>query len=196
MSGLDKIIEHIEGQATQAARQTEASAREEADRIISAEKGKADAQVSAVNKQAEANVLAANKRIQSAAELKEKRMILEAKQAEIDKVLKAASEYLKGLGDAEYFDIIYKMIPRYAAGKKGEICFNEKDLSRLPADFQDKLKAAQGGKDDLTLSSTPVKIDGGFILDYGDIEENCSFDDLIEASKEDLQDKIGRILFG
>ena len=117
-------------------------------------------------------------------------MILEAKQKEIDDVFTATMEYLSNLDDAGYFAIIDKMIPRYADGIEGTIRFNAKDLARVPESTKKVIK-----ENLLTISDQPAQIDGGFILVYKDIEENCSFDSLISASREDLQDKIGQILF-
>ena len=38
-------------------------------------------------------------------------------------------------------------------------------------------------------------MDGGFILCYGGIEENCSFDAIFDSAREHLQDAVQRILF-
>ena len=86
--------------------------------------------------------------------------------------------------------MIKKMLEKYASGKKGLLYFSGTDLKRLPADMN---SIAAGYN--LEISKEPADIDGGFILSYGDIEENCSFDVLIESSKEELQDKIGQILW-
>ena len=47
----------------------------------------------------------------------------------------------------------------------------------------------------MILSGESDKIDGGFILVYGDIEENCSLEALFAVSKEVLQDKISALIF-
>ena len=48
----------------------------------------------------------------------------------------------------------------------------------------------------LTLDEAPRDIDGGFVLIYGDIEENCSFEALFDAQKDRLQDEVRALLFG
>lgn len=190
MSGLDKILEHISTEAADNAKKVIENAKAEAERILSAEKEDALRLEMQIAKQGEADVAAASKRIQSAADLQEKRMILEAKQKEIDSVIEEALARLEGLDDAAYFETLGKMLDRYATGAEGVIRFSAKDLGRLPADFEEKAKAHN-----LTPSKDPVKIDGGFVLVYGDIEENCSFEALVNAARETLQDKIGQILF-
>ena len=88
------------------------------------------------------------------------------------------------------------MLKKYAQPGEGEICFNERDLNRLPEGFEEtisEIACAKGGS--LTLSRTPCGIGGGFILVYGGIEENCSFDSVFADEKERLQDRIHEMLF-
>ena len=190
MSGLEKILEHIKSEATSTADEMLRVAKAEAEKIVDTEKKEAAFRADQIKRQSELDVTATRNRIQSAGDLKEKRMILEAKQKEIDDVFTATMEYLSNLDDAGYFAIIDKMIPRYADGIEGTIRFNAKDLARVPESTKKVIKDNL-----LTISDQLAQIDGGFILVYKDIEENCSFDSLISASREDLQDKIGQILF-
>ena len=190
MSGLEKILEHIKSEATSTADEMLRVAKAEAEKIVDTEKKEAAFRADQIKRQSELDVTATRNRIQSAGDLKEKRMILEAKQKEIDDVFTATMEYLSNLDDAGYFAIIDKMIPRYADGIDGTIRFNARDLARVPESTKKVIKDNL-----LTISDQPAQIDGGFILVYKDIEENCSFDSLISASREDLQDKIGQILF-
>lgn len=190
MSGLDKILEHINNDATESANRLIEDAKQKANNILSLDSEEAKRLESNINKQLEHDVAAAKKRIQSTAELKEKRMILEAKQREIDDVLKGTIQYLESLDDKAYFEIILAMLNRYATNQQGIIKFSAKDLGRLSKEVEN-----EAHKLNLEISKDTVNINGGFILVYGDIEENCSFDALISASHEELQDKIGQILF-
>ena len=53
--------------------------------------------------------------------------------------------------------------------------------------------SATNGK--LKVSSEPKNIDGGFILAYGDIEINCSFDALISEKIDVIKDTLNKIIF-
>ena len=75
---------------------------------------------------------------------------------------------------------------------QGEVFLNAKDISRLPADFVQKL--AQSGLN-ATVSKTPIDISGGFVLKCGDIEENMDFAALISAKRDEIEDLINRELF-
>jgi len=194
MSGLEKIIGHIETSAAETAAKLIETATADAEKILQTGKEEALAKEAAINRQAELDVAAASKRIESSAEQTLKRLLLQEKQKQIDDVIADAVETLKGLKEEDYFEVILHMIPRYAPARDGVIHFSAKDLDRLPKDFEKKINGTlKGGF--LTMSNEPADIDGGFILKYGDIEENCSFEALVEASRETLQDRIGQILF-
>lgn len=191
MSGLEKIIEQITTEAKEKADGIIASASDEAEKLLASEKESADNMAAAILRQSDLDVAAAVKRIQSTSEIREKRVILQAKQDRIEEIYKDALDHLQKMGDDEYFKTIEKMLSRYASGQKGQICFSDRDLKRLPENITKVLAGYQ-----LSVSDTPADISGGFILSYGDIEENCSFDVLMESSKEELQDKISALLFG
>ena len=89
------------------------------------------------------------------------------------------------------------MAKKYSHNAAGKILFSAADRRRLPEDFDNKLKIALSEKPEaiLTLSEDVTDLNGGFLLIYGDIEENCSFDALFFAAKETLQDKVNSLLF-
>ncbi len=47
----------------------------------------------------------------------------------------------------------------------------------------------------LELDSEPADISDGFILKYGDIEENCTFDAIFDAKRDELRDLVNKNLF-
>lgn len=190
MSGLEKILEQINKEATDTANETINSANNEAEKILKKAGEDAEAKRTEIVAQSKLDVASTAKQIQSVAAQTEKKKILVAKQEIIDGILDSTLDYLENLDTAEYFAIIDKMIEKYAGTDAGIIQFNEKDLARIPDSTIDLAK-----QKNLTLSKETVDISGGFILGYGNIDENCSFDGLLLAKRESLQDKIGQILF-
>ena len=77
-------------------------------------------------------------------------------------------------------------------GKSGELLLNQKDLQRLPSDFENRVREAGL---DARVSQTPADILGGFILKSGDIEENMDFAALLNARRDEIEDLINRDLF-
>ncbi|MBQ4251122.1 MAG: hypothetical protein II701_04265, partial [Ruminococcus sp.] len=111
--------------------------------------------------------------------------------SEIDKTVGALLDYFLGLPDGDYFQAIYRLAAQLK-GKSGEILLNNKDLQRLPQDFEGKIREAGL---DASVSDTPADILGGFVLKSGDIEENMDFRALINARRDEIEDLINRELF-
>ena len=196
MSGLDKIIEHIESSATETAATILKNAKAEAEKIRTEGKAAADTRVAAISHQGEIDGNAAIKRLQSEADLAEKRYILNSKQESInDAFAGALDRILRHYSQEEYFSLILRMIKKYASAQEGVIKFSGADLKRMPAGFEQQINQA-AGKGHLSVSDEAVDISGGFILDYGVTLENCSFDSLFADLREELQDKVGQVLFG
>ena len=196
MTGLEKIIQQIEeearasadavvGEAEERAKDTAAQAEETCRKI----EEEARVQAQAVRE----DVL---KKSRSAAQTERKRQLLAAKQQVIGRIMDEALASLLALPDEEYFALIARLIGTYAHEGDGEIRFNKKDRERMPAGFArtvSEAAAARGGR--LAVSDETCGIDGGFVLVYGGIEENCSFEAMFAAQREKLQDQVHALLF-
>lgn len=197
MTGLEKMIKVIEADAQANADKILAEAREESDRIISEAKEEAKQCAAKIAEKPASEIKVIMDRAESGARLVKRQMILDAKQKIINDIIQKAKRKLAGLSDKEYFDMILQMVRKYAYSQAGVIKFSKADLDRLPKDFEKSLGLVLKDKENasLTVSDESVKIDGGFILVYGDIEENCSFDALFSDAKDELQDKLNAFLF-
>lgn len=189
MTGLDKIVQQIQSEARQAAEKTISDARRQAETITDEARQKAQTQCAAIKTQSKSDAANALSAAESAAQLAKRRAILAAKQQIINETISKAQSSLYDLPDAQYFELILKMVKKYARDGEGEIIFNDKDKKRLPPDFSKSL----GQK--LAVSAQTRDMDGGFVLTYGGIEENCSFEALFYAAHEQLQDKVSELLF-
>ena len=91
---------------------------------------------------------------------------------------------------------LLKMLDKYALPEAGEIFFAASDLARMSNDFRaevEKSAASKGGS--LVISEEGRKIENGFVLAYGGIEENCTLQAIFDAKKDELSDKVHRIIF-
>ncbi len=196
MTGLEKIIAEISDDAAKSALEITENAKKQSQDIISEAKQEAVKHSDKLKDKSEEDAKVFIERAHSAAQLAQKQSILSVKQQLIDEVIQKAQDEILALGDKEYFDMIVKLASEYAWDKDGEICFNSADLKRAPKDIEkrinDSLKA-KGVK--LTVASEPKDINGGFVLIYGGIEENCSIASMFNNEKEALQDKVHEILF-
>ena len=111
-------------------------------------------------------------------------------------VLDKAYETVTSLGDKEYFELILKMLGKYALSQEGEIFFSANDLKRMPTGFeQDAQQKAQANGGSLKVSRKGMNIENGFVLVYGGIEENCTLRAMFDAKRDELADKVHRMLF-
>ncbi|MBB2183167.1 hypothetical protein H0486_09780 [Lachnospiraceae bacterium MD1] len=197
MTGLDKILKAIEAEAEAKADKVISEANKEAEEILSAAKAEAEKRCKEIAEKSEADKKAILSRAESAAALQEKKILLDVKQQIISNIIDNARMSLANLPDSELIEIVLQMVKRYAHNKEGQIVFSASDKNRIPKDFNNSLKAVLEDRPGavLTVSDETASIDGGFLLVYGDVEENCSFDALFNAYKETLQDQVNALLF-
>ena len=188
MSGLDKIVQQIQDEARQAASETVDKAKAEAMAITSKAGVDAAARRESIRSQADSDVKNVLSAAESAAQLAKRRALLSAKQEIIGKLIAETQKDFYALPD---FALILKMVEKYSLPQKGEIIFSKKDLDRLPKGFAGKISSSAKGELELSKETRPI--DGGFVLSYGGIEENCSVEALFYAAREQLQDKVSGI---
>ena len=197
MSGLDKMKARILEEAESSARDILDRAGEEADRILREAGTAADAAAAEIAAGAVRDSLERKRRAGAAADMQSKQAVLAAKQEMIREVLREAYEEILGLEAERYFGLMEKLLKEYVLPEEGEICFNSRDLERMPEGFSGRIRtiAAEAGGS-LTLSETPLDTDGGFLLVYGGIEENCTLKAVFSSRREELSDQVNRMLFG
>lgn len=196
MSGLNKLVEQIKTAALNAAEIKLTEARQQAENIIREAEENAKQESDIILQKANQKATDIIERAKSSAGLQKRKTILSAKQQIIEEAIQKTKDTLKSLSDEEYFDLIFKMVSKYAQPKTGQIIFSLRDLERIPADFEQQINQAimpRGGS--LTISSENRPIDGGFVLVYGDIEENCTFTAVLRSKYDILQDKVHKYLF-
>jgi V/A-type H+-transporting ATPase subunit E len=195
MSGLDNLLNQIRNTAEEEANARLNQVRQQAEELIQNKKDLAEKEIENIKLKTDRKALEILEKAKSAAALQKRNAVLSAKQQIIESLLKTTLDKLNNLEDEAYFQIIRKMVSRYALSQDGQIIFSEKDKNRFPADFEEKLNQdilSKGGS--LKISSEIRSFDGGFVLVYGDIEVNCTFTAMLASKHEILQDKINRSL--
>lgn len=192
MGGLEEIIRQIGAASESEIAEIMSEAEAECKQITDEGKKETEDMIAAKNRQSETEATLALEKMKSGAGIKKKQEILRIKQKLIAGILDKAQEKMESLDTIEYFEMLLTIIKNNAHEEKGIICFNERDLNRVPKDFVDRLKKMGIS---LEISEYPVDIQNGVILDYGDIEENCTFQALIDAKREILQDQVNRYIF-
>ena len=197
MRGIEKIVAQIIGEAEE----KKAAIYEEIQHKIDELNAKTDEEIKAELERINEDTLREEGTLEElaglAAQQKRRQAALSAKQEVIGEIINEAYERLLNLEDEKYFAVIKKMLEDNVLSEKGEIIFSARDRQRMPKDFEDVIKNVafeKGGE--LVMSDEIRSIDGGFVLVYGGIEENCTFKAMLEASREELHDMVNGKLFG
>ena len=195
MSGLEQIVKEIEDEAKREAEEIVAKAEAAAAALLEDAKKSAAAaadHIAQASKQELADVQAGR---DSALNLQKRQVTLETKQALLAETLDKAKEDLRAFPADKYFALLALLAAHSAEEGAGEMLLSPADKARLPADFADKLKASLPAGRSLAISGDTRPIDGGFVLKYGDVEENCSFEAIFNARHDEFSDIARDILF-
>lgn len=193
MTGLEKIINQIKLDADSTCNSIKAKSDSACDKIMSKAMSDADAIIKDGEIKAEAKYNDIINRAQSTANLESRKIMLTTKQEVINTMISSALSNLKALSVDEYFAVILKMVAKYSDTIDGSVAFCKADLDRLPKNFEAKINSVSNGK--LTVLSEPVSIDSGFVLIYGGVEVNCSFESIFADNSEKMSDTVSRLLF-
>ena len=193
MTGLEKILSQIEYESDDRCRAIIEEANKKADGILDNARSEAESILTSEAEETAKKVENINQSAISSAELGKSKLLLKAKLEIIDEILEKSLDNIKSLPDEEYFDIIKALILANAKSGEGVLCLNEKDTKRLPADFIASVNKALG--DRAIVLGKAIDIDSGFILIYGDIDINCSFDAIVQEKRDELRDALNSLLF-
>lgn len=189
MSGLDKIISRLEQDCEKECSEIETDALSRAHRILTDAEASTKKECDSILENAEKEALLINKKAESSAMLAARRGMLEAKISVIDETIEAAVKKLRALDTESYFSILAHLAKKYALTGTGVMYLSEADKKRMPDKFRSMIEG-------ITISDDTADIQDGFILKYGDIEINCTFNSMLNAAREDLKAIAGEILFG
>lgn len=196
MTGLEKMKNQILDEAKSLAEAKVLDAENQAQEILEAAKAEAAKTAAGISQKSEADVANYTERIASSIDLQRRTRVLSAKQEVIAEVLNKAYEKLKAMETADYFAMMMKILDKYVLAQAGEIYFSQADVNRMPADCRaeiEKIAKAKGGS--LKICSQEKGIEGGFVLAYGGIEENCTLRAMFDAKRDELSDEAHRLLF-
>ncbi len=197
MSGLDEILNIISDQQKGTEEKLLSSASGKAEAILREAGEKADKAYAEHIEKARYKHEHAHSADRAAVDSACKRRILECKVGLIEKVCEGVLEKLRNMPDDEYFKMLGRLVTNRMRSGEGVLELSQKDLDRVPADFELSLNNEAkkiGGR--IRLNTEAADIPDGFILTYGLISENCSFEAVMESEKDGIRDTAARELFG
>jgi V/A-type H+-transporting ATPase subunit E len=194
MTGLEKILSQIEYESDNRCRELIDKANQNAETILEQAQSQADRIKEVARTESERKLEASKQAAESAAQLAASREILKAKLEIIDSTLERSLEVIKALPKKEYFEILKELILKNARKGEGVLHLSKADTDKLPVNFVDAVNNAFKKGYKIVLGDS-VDIDSGFILVYGDIDINCSFDAIAAEKRDELRDALNGLLF-
>lgn len=196
MTGLEKIIAKIDEDCKAACEDIIRNADGEAQTVLDTARAAA---AQAKEKALQDAGLKCRKNIEiavSRAEHEHKKALLALKTGIIHEMIEESMQRLMDLPAEDYFKAIMALVRHYAQDGHGTLCFSKRDLDRLPKNFKAALNEMLRESDkSIEINNVPAVMDGGFIIIYQDIEQNCSFLSLLNASLDEIKDDLYQEIF-
>lgn len=194
MTGLEKILSQIEYESDNRCRELTDKANEKAEKMLKDAEDEAARNAAELQRQTEKKLEVLGQSAASSAQLASSRAILKAKLEIIDDTLERSLEVIKALPKKEYFEILKELILKNARKGEGVLHMSKTDTEKMPVNFTDSINNAFKKGYKLVLGDS-TDIDSGFILTYGDIDINCSFDAIAAEKRDELRDALNGLLF-
>lgn len=194
MDGLEKIILKIEEDAERASASVILDAEKKAEQLIAEAESKSDAEARDIISAAEAERDAMIRKAHSSGEQAKKQTILARKVEIMDNTVSRAVDNFVRDDAKRYFDAMIRLAVKYAFEGKQEMVFSDRDMARLPADFEKELTAAVGKTADISVRGGG-SFEGGFLLISPEMVENCTVSALLSAADTEIRDELCKLLF-
>lgn len=197
MAGIDTIIAQIMSDTDASCADIISKAKAEASDIVAKAQAEADAKEAEVKKTLDNVRERKDRSIKSSADLKRRQAILNAKYDIIEDVMKKAFETILQMPSEEYAEFLTGLLKSNVREGDAVMLMSSPDLQKISdAHKKEFIAVAKERGCSLAIGSEPIDIEGGFILSYGGIEENCSLKALFREKKDKLTDAVSKILFG
>ncbi len=198
MIGMEKIKSKILEDAQNKITQILEQAKQQAEEIKNDALKESESKRAEILEKGEAKGKETYRRMLSMAGLEGRKEILKAKQDVVEEAFTSAMEKLRSLPDEDYQKLIEDMAVAAAKNECGEILLSEKDRKRLNDDFLKNINvriASKGDNAEFVMSDDNIKTSGGFILRYGEMEINSTFEIMFEMLKPEIENDVVDILF-
>ncbi|NIA17427.1 MAG: hypothetical protein GWO86_03665 [Planctomycetes bacterium] len=136
----------------------------------------------------------AKSRVLATARMDIAKQSLRTRKGLIDEVFVRASDEIKNMNDADYVQLMKKLLLACVETGDEEIVTGKKE-TRLGADFLSDVNSQLGDKGNLTLARDKADIEAGFILSRGKVRMNVSLEVLLGQIREELETEIAKELF-
>jgi V/A-type H+-transporting ATPase subunit E len=196
--GAERIIRRILDDARAKAEAMQAEAAKKIAAMEVEAKKTAAAKKEQVLAQARKEAEEQKRRILGVAQLDARKELLAAKQELIEEAFQRSLQVLFDMEDGAYLAVLREMLLAVVETGTETVLLSARDQGRIPAGFWPEINAAlakRGKAGKLAPGSDTRDIRGGFILQSGGVEINCSFASLLEMQRDELEPEVAALLF-
>ena len=198
MKGTEKIIAHIQADASAQANAILAQAEEQCKAIRAKYEAKAQEAYAEKVRLGVKDCEAAVESVNRLAQMEAKKEILGLKQEMVSAGFSKAVEKIVNLPGEKYTEFLAKLAANAATDGDEEIVLNEKDKASVGTAVvkaaNEKLEA-KGIKGNLKLANETGSFAGGLITRKGSIEVNCTVELLVDLCRGDMSAELAKLLF-
>ena len=197
MNDISAILAKIDADARQYAQAAQAAAEQKAEAIREDYRRQAEEEAARAAGEAQRQAEAIRQRAVSQAGIEARNSRLAARREAIDSAFQRAMERLCAMPEEEKIDFYAGLGAQSLAGDAA-LVLNRAEMDslgeRAAAELEKRARAA-GKPWRVTLAGEPGAFRGGFVLDQGVTEINCTFEVLCAGVKEELEAQVASVLF-
>lgn len=196
MNNIESITKKIAQDAQVQADQKIAEAQSEAQQILRSYQEQADKLIRDTQEQAQKEAATIAERVESQSGLIRRNLMLQYKRQAIEQAFQKALEQLCSMPCDKQVKLLAGAAGKYLTAD-AKVVLNQKDKAafgdKLVAAIQTNLKAS-GKEFAVTLSEHTGMMQGGMILEEGNIETNLSYEILVKNLRDELEGEVAGIL--
>jgi V/A-type H+-transporting ATPase subunit E len=196
---LEDIIGKIKRDAEEEASRIAVHAEEEAQEILRRAEAEAQEEEERELRRAEVEAQEEKRRILALSRLETRRELLSAKQRSVDEVFDLALERLRRLDDDRYLELVKKLICKAVETGREKVLVSPSDRGRVTPSFLEEVSRELREKGDLspslTLQVAEEELGGGVKVLGEGTEMDCTFAQVLEDMREELEPLVVSILF-
>ena len=196
--GVERIIRRILADAQAEADVIEAGELDKAAAVVAHAEKSAARRREQILERARKEADEQKRRLLGALQLDFRKEMLLVKQEIIECAFRESLDRLANLDQESYLLLLRQMLLSLTESGEEVVVLSARDRARIPSAFWDdvnRLLIKAGRKGKLSLSEETMDIPGGFILQAGGIEVNCSLRSLLEMQRDQLEPEIASLLF-
>lgn len=199
MNDISAILAKIQEDARQYGEAAAAAAQEKANAITESSRQEAQAETDRILEAAKHQAEAIRQRAVSQSGIETRNAKLQVRREALDAAFQKAMELLCAMPGEKKLAVYADLAARSSMTGDAVLVLNREDHAALgqtlPAELEKRFAAA-GTPCKVTLAEEPASFRGGFILDQGSTETNCTFEVLSAGVKEELEAQVDAALFG